>query len=182
MSIKFEYEGKTFEVDSPEQVVALLDLLDKRSRSNARRLEYSERVLEMAQATTETNGPSRIWTPTLFRRFIARLGPRQISILEWLVQGTRAKDSELRALVGAADNLALAGILSGISKHAIAVDMPARSVFNAHNLRSKGSRIGSMYEVAKDFARIAGEVRWPADTDSEFPSNPNLGPNTNTID
>lgn len=100
------------------------------------------------------------WTPDIFISFVDRLGGTQKAVLADLVSRHRATDEELRKVANVPDNQALAGVLSGISKQAAALDIPARAIFCFENFRNAGKR-RSTYTVSDKFARIAADMNWP---------------------
>jgi len=57
-------------------------------------------------------------------------------------------------------NQALAGVLSGISKRAVALFIPPRAIFDFENFRVGGKR-RSDYLVVDEFRHIAAELNWP---------------------
>ena len=169
MPIKFEHHGKVFEVETPEQAVLLMDLLDRRTIARAKDVEYSERVAEVLKShpgsrrpTAGDLEPKRVWDAAVFVRFIERLGDVQQLVLEFLIIRNTATDHELRTVAEVENNLALAGVMSGISKQALALNIPPRAVFWVKNLRSGGSRAGSRYHLAEAFLQIAREMDWPS--------------------
>jgi hypothetical protein len=72
----------------------------------------------------------------------------------------RVTDEELRRALNVSGNQALAGVLSGISKQAAALNIPARAIFGFENLRNAGKR-RSTYTVADKFLQIATDMNWP---------------------
>src|SRR5947208_3205760 len=62
-----------------------------------------------------------VWTPDRFSAFIDRLGDAQKLALALLVTKGSVTDEQLRNFLKVPGNQALAGILSGISKQAVAL-------------------------------------------------------------
>jgi len=106
------------------------------------------------------------WTPKVFIAFIDRLGDSQQAALAALVTRRRITDEELRKGLKVSGNQALAGVLSGISKQAAALNIDARDIFSFENLRNAGKR-RSTYTVADKFLDIASRMTWPG---PQFPS------------
>jgi hypothetical protein len=163
MSIEFEHGGNLFKVDTPEEAAALLALLDRREAAALRRSQYAKALARLpvfarsSAAAEEYRSP---WTPDAFALFVGRLGKQQTSALEALLLHRSLTDHKLRTVLQVKNNQALAGILSGISKQAIAVNIPPRAIFRFENSRSGGKR-SSRYEIADEFAQIAREIGWP---------------------
>ena len=114
-----------------------------------------DKIQLMAEIDAETP-----WTPDKFVRFIDRLGTPQQTALAALVRRHHVTDEELRKVVKVSDNQALAGVLSGISKQAAALDVPARAIFSFENFRNAGKR-RSTYSVSDKFSKIAADMHWP---------------------
>ncbi|MBI3477390.1 MAG: hypothetical protein HY010_16780 [Acidobacteria bacterium] len=100
------------------------------------------------------------WTDIRLDQFLHRLGPDQKKILGILVNQIRATAEDLRNAVAVDSNQALAGIMSGISKQAMAVGVGAREVFGIENRRRSGVLSKSFF-VAPEFLAAAHAVRWP---------------------
>jgi hypothetical protein len=151
MAIKFKYGGVPFTVDTPEEAAKIMGLLKQQDAEGAKRRAWN-------RATIEQGGPGAVaafieeeygtWTPDVFLRFVERLGTSQKAALALLVTHRSVTDEELREVLKARGNQALAGILSGISKQAAALNIPARSVFSFENLRTAGKR-RSTYTAAE---------------------------------
>jgi hypothetical protein len=163
MAIKFKHRGDSYTADTPEEAAKLVALLKQQDAEDAKRRAWN-------RATIEQGGPGAVaafieeeygtWTPDVFLRFMARLGPSQKAALVLLVSRRSVTDEELREALKARGNQALAGILSGISKQAAALNIPARSIFGFENLRTAGKR-RSTYTVADSFLQISREMNWP---------------------
>lgn len=100
------------------------------------------------------------WTPDRFRALISRLGDAQKLVLALLLTKRAITDEELRNALKVPGNQALAGVLSGISKQAIALYIPPRAIFDFENTRVGGKR-RSDYLVVDEFRKIAAEMSWP---------------------
>lgn len=162
MAIEFEHGGNLFKVDTPEEAAALLALLDRREAAALRRSQYANALARLpvfARSSAAAEEYKSPWTPEAFALFIERLGKQQKAALDALLLHRIITDHELRTVLQVKDNQALAGILSGISKQAIAVNIPPRAIFRFENFRSGGKR-SSRYEVADEFAQVARETGW----------------------
>ncbi len=175
MGIKFEHEGKVFEVDTPEQAVSLLDLLERRTAAQS--LEHPPESAALSHSPSE----AEVWDPQLFFRFIARLGKPQKLALQYLVVRGDAADWELRELIGVADNQSLAGVLSGVAKQALAERIPPRAVFTFQNFRSGGKR-SSRYSLAECFREVAKLASWPSQNELMFELIPIFQPIINKLE
>lgn len=167
MSIRFKYGGVSFTADTPQEAAQTLALFKERDAEAAQKRVWAKFGGEMEQlrafVAEEAETP---WTPEVFLSFIDRLGDRQQAALALLVTRRHVTDEELRKALKVSGNQALAGVLSGISKQAAALNIPARFIFSFENLRNAGKR-RSTYTVADKFWEIASNMNWPG---PQFPS------------
>jgi hypothetical protein len=173
MAIRFKYGGISFTADTPQEVAQTMALL-KAQDAEVSRQRLQTRLLQQvggpmgqlrAFIAAEAETP---WTPEVFHSFIDRLGEPQQAALALLVTFRHVTDEELRRCLDVSGNQALAGVLSGISKQAAALGIPARTIFGFENLRNAGKR-RSTYTIAEKFLQIATEMNWPG-PEFKFPS------------
>jgi hypothetical protein len=178
MAITFKYGGASFTVDTPQEAAETLALLrgqqaeQKRERREALAQAWIDRRISRSTAFRDhaknelsayLEGNKYKWTPDRFEGFISRLGEAQKLILALLITKGSVSDVELRAALGVPDNQALAGVLSGISKQAVALFIPPRAIFDFENFRFGGKR-RSDYLVVDEFRKIAADMNWPPPT------------------
>lgn len=159
--IKFTYGKASFTVYTREDALALYASMKKQDEDAARKRaidRFGGNLMADILEAAETP-----WAPQVFLDFIERLGVAQRAALALLVNQHRATDEELRKALNVPNNQALAGVLSGISKRAASMDIPARDVFGFENFRNAGER-RSTYAVADKFLQIATAMNWPPPT------------------
>ena len=165
MAIRFKYGGVSYTADTPQEAADTMALLKEREADIAHKRAQS-RVLAkfggpMEQIKAFVSGEAETpWTPEVFLSFIDRLGGAQQTALAALVKGRRVPDDELRKTLKVSGNQALAGVLSGITKQAAALNIDARDIFTFENLRSAGKR-RSTYAASDKFLEIASRMDWP---------------------
>jgi len=142
MAIKIQHGSVVYVVDTPEEAARLGALLDGAG------------VIDTVQAAADDSEVEFTWTPEIFRAFIDHLGEPQRKALVQLTKRGKATDAYLRETLGVSDNQALGGFLSGISKQALALGIPARAVFKCENYRNAGKR-RSLYFIDNQFQQIA---------------------------
>lgn len=157
MAIKFRHRGELFIADTPEEAIKMRALLKNHDAETRFKMQFGS-LMEQAQAVVELQQP--IWTPESFIAFVDRLGAPQRAALAAMVTRRQVTDEELRKAVHVSGNQALAGVLSGISKQAAALGIPARAIFSFENFRHAGKR-RSKYSIADDFLKIASDMNWP---------------------
>jgi hypothetical protein len=173
MAISFKYRGASFTADTPQEAAETLAIL-KRSEAEEkiRKLElkaFMDRKISQfsgyrKQFETQLNAYDEgkfTWTSDRFLALMSHLGKPQKAVLALLVTKRSVTDAELRAMLNVPGNQALAGILSGISKQALALNIPPRAIFDLENFRVGGKR-RSDYLITEEFRKIAGELEWPA--------------------
>jgi len=170
MAIRIPYKGKFIECETPEEAEKMLAIINKqeieeRLEQAAPRtlplpgnrewgMEWSDFVVSVPGSTPHS------WTAKLFQAFIDRLGLDQQKILNVLVSQSCVTADDLRTAMGVQNNQALAGVISGISKQAAALDIPARAVFGIQNHRRSGE-LTKLYYAAPQFRKIAADMNWP---------------------
>lgn len=100
------------------------------------------------------------WNATLFSSFVESLGGTQKTILSLLVRNQKMTDVDLRAALELETNQQLAGVLSGISKQAGALNVPARSIYTVEDERKSGV-LTRTYAIERYFGEFAKEMNWP---------------------
>jgi DNA-directed RNA polymerase subunit F len=170
MAIKIPFGNKVIECDTVEEAERMLEVLRQQDADERRIRE--QREAEVRQKFAELTGdrmdliddllhPVKTWTPPLFLKFIDRLGADQQTILSILVTQGRVSDEELRNALNVSNNQALAGVISGISKQAAALEIVARAVFGIENHRRAGE-LTKIYFIADEFQKIAQSMNWPS--------------------
>lgn len=163
MAITFKYAGASFTVDTPQEAVDTIALLKRQEAEAAivqMRSRFSGTMKAFEQRLNAYDENKFAWTGDFFEAFVSRLGEAQKLALGLLVTRRSISDIELRDALKVPGNQALAGVLSGISKQATALNIPPRAIFNFENFRVGGKR-RSDYLVVDEFRNIAAEMNWP---------------------
>jgi sarcosine oxidase gamma subunit len=185
MAIKFEYGGASFTADTPQEAAETLALLKRKQAEQRserrealarsfmdRKISQSRAYVEHFQKELSAYDENKFrWSPDRFLALVERLGNAQKLALALLTTQRSVTDVELRNALQVPSNQALAGVLSGISKQALALFIPPRAIFDFENFRVGGKR-RSDYLVMDEFRKIAAEMNWPPPT--LLPSSPNL--------
>jgi hypothetical protein len=161
MSIRIPFDGRYIECSTAEEAIAVLKHLAAESGKIITRVETNP--LALGSVISQVFGDrvhTSAWTRELFQEFIENLGDAPVQVLSVLVRQRKATDEELRKVLGVDTNQALAGVLSGISKQAGALNVPARAVYTVEDERKSGA-LTKTYAVAGDFLRMASDQNWP---------------------
>jgi len=110
------------------------------------------------------------WQPHEFLDFVNRVQVQQRRLLATLLRANwgRATDKELRESLGIVSNQALAGILSGVTKVAQAMDIDRRTVYSQRTEYKEGLPVRE-YRIAEGFKSAAVDNDWPTAKDLEEP-------------
>lgn len=174
MAITFKYGGASFTVDTPQEAAETLTLLKRQQAEEEkehrqallqafmdRKIDRSKAYMERFQKELSSYDERKFaWTPDYFQALVSRLGEPQKLALALLVAKRSVSDEDLRNALKVPGNQALAGVLSGISKQAAALNIPARAIFDFENFRVGGKR-RSDYLVVDEFRQIAADMNWP---------------------
>lgn len=155
--IRIPYKGRVIECSTAAEAIELLKHIDAEERPQ-------RTVLSALASLGESLNSKSVWTRQLFWKFIESLGDAQIRILSLLVKKQKVSDAELRKALKLDSNQALAGVLSGISKQAGALNIAARSVYVVEDERKEGE-LTKTYGVAQDFLQTAVEMNWTGETE-----------------
>jgi hypothetical protein len=156
MSIKIPYNGQYILCDSADEAIKMLEYL-KSDKKIMRRVPAFAGITDLLTMTVTSP-----WTRESFWQFMESLGESQKHVLAVLVAQKKATDEELRKALKLENNQALAGVLSGISKQAGALNVPARAVYSIQDER-KGGELSKTYAIASEFLAIANEMNWTGD-------------------
>ena len=128
-------------------------------------VEDAARLLERLDASS-TSLELRSWNAAEFSEFVDRLEVMPRQLLAFLVERVSATDAELREHLGLKGNKQLAGVLSGISKVAMLLDIEPRRVYTQHTTYKSG-KPERRYYASPAFKKAAEDVDWPSEKDLE---------------
>ncbi len=152
MAIRIKYRGREIECDTQEEFESINRALEEEERR-----VRSEGIRRLGEKLL---GAGTHWTPISFSKFVESLGEAQKKILGVLVTKGRMTDAEMRKILKVDTNQQLAGILSGISKQAAGLNIPARKVYTIEKEFASGD-IMRAYAISIEFLQMAQEMNWP---------------------
>jgi hypothetical protein len=142
---QFEYKGRIIRCRTERALVRALNLIE-----------------------ADDNQSDTPWSLREFTDFTNRIRTPQRRLLKKLLEfgPTMLTDEKLREDLGIANNQALAGVLSGISKTALAMDLEPAKVY-LNRIRYRNGRPVHTYRIASGFLRTAKKLGWPKKEDLE---------------
>ena len=110
------------------------------------------------------------WSPHDFTEFTDRIQWQQRRLLKHLLNygGGSLSSKKLRELMDIVGNQSLAGVLSGVTKVAMSLDIAPERVYLKTTKFTQG-KPEQFYRVASGFLWAAKEHEWPSDRDLEEP-------------
>ncbi len=107
------------------------------------------------------------WNAADFTEFVEHLESRPRRLLAFLVAAQEAQNDEtLRTFLELDGNKALAGVLSGVSKVALKLDIKPEQVYRQSTMYNQGKPVRK-YWATPAFMKAANDADWPSDSDLE---------------
>jgi hypothetical protein len=142
---EIEYRGRIIRCKTAEAVNRMLQVLDEQ--------DVAKDALP--------------WSPHDFTEFTDRIQWQQRKLLAKMLEygsTTLLSSEKLRDLMGISGNQALAGVLSGITKVAMSLDIAPERVYLKTTRFSQG-KPEQYYRVSSGFLKAAAENEWPSKED-----------------
>ena len=147
MAIEFKYKGTMWRADTPEEAVALRNELEKSDKAFEPAFEQMEQL-------------SDFWTPDKFMDVVSHVGPLQQQFLVAIRRKPGITSRELVSVLGLESEVALAGVISGLSKQIKQLGIEPKHVFKI-NVNWSGKTKTRKF-ILEDFFIGAGmEQNWP---------------------
>jgi hypothetical protein len=144
MAIEFEHAGKKYRVDTVEEAVALRYRLEQHDVMHG---SYSD--------------AQRVWTPDLVMELLNGVGELQRQFLSVLCGGLAGYQSEtITATMGLDSEVALAGVVSGLSKQLRKMSIRTADVYHV-DVRWNGKHKVRTFIPSPDFQESVTELGFP---------------------
>lgn len=131
LAIKFIYRGKTWYADTPTEAIELRRQLEKADVQKAIFPLHDRR---------EYPGEEEIWSADRIADLLEGIGPLQKRFLEILLIQPSVEAEEMASLLGLSSQIALAGMLSGLSKQVRAMDLSPTMLYHANTTWQQKSK------------------------------------------
>lgn len=141
MAIEFEHRGKKWRCDTVEEAVALRRNLEIEDAQSGQIKEH-------------------VWTPDLLLEFFDGLGPLQKQLLAEINDAEQINSWTLVKKLKLESQIALAGVLSGLSKRLKKMSMIPSDVYRV-DVAWEDKTKERTFTLAPDFRFSAIEIGWP---------------------
>jgi len=150
VAIEFKHRGKVWRADTPEEAVKLRSMLEEYERRHSTPDDEEWRI------RAET-----VWTPDMFWDFIRSVGDQQVKLLETMLsRPSWVTARELTKVLQLSNEMALAGVLSGLSKQVKALGLRPINLYQV-DVRWDGKKKTRSFFLDQGFRLTAEEMGWP---------------------
>ena len=145
LAIRFQFKGQTWEADTAEEAIALRAKLEESFHADP----FAELLIE-----------DKFWTADKFTAAIENIGAQQQRLLATVYRFAGITSDQLKNALQLDSELALAGVISGLSKQLKQVDIEPKQVFQI-NVSWRGKKKTRMFQLNPDFVQVAYQLDWP---------------------
>lgn len=147
LAIEFKHRRTVWRADTPEEAVALRNQLEKADKAYVPEHEEMERLNDL-------------WTPDRFLDVINGIGELQLRLLSVVYQNPSITSQELVKKLGLESEVALAGVISGLSKQLKQLDISLNHLLMIE-VKWTGKTKTRRFIVDDFFRHAAAEQNWP---------------------
>jgi hypothetical protein len=153
MAIEFKHRSKTYRADTPEEAARLVKLLREADRSEG---IYAD------DEYSEDGDPvyKKVWDLDTFMELMRNLGDFQKDFLESLFAKYQVPSSVILKELGIDSEVALAGILSGLSKQLKTMNLSSGDLYSV-TVKWTGKQKKRLFTLNPDFSVAALDAGWP---------------------
>jgi hypothetical protein len=152
MAIEFRYKGNLWRADTPQEAVALRNELQRADTAFAPEHE----MLETLDA---------FWTPDKFMDVIEGIGDLQRHLLAEVSKAPGITSKQLVERLGLESEVALAGVVSGLTKKLKQLEIEPKMVFTI-DVKWTGKKKTRRFLLEEFFSVAGAEQGWPAAWDT----------------
>jgi hypothetical protein len=147
LAIRFQFNNETWEADTPEEAIALRE-----------KLEHSIRFPEDPFKAMDIQ--NKFWTHDRFMSVIENAGPQQLGMLGCIFYEPGLTSERLRELLKLDSEVALAGVISGLSKQVRQLGIEPQQLFQI-TVKWTGKKKIRTFILDDFFKGTAAELDWP---------------------
>lgn len=141
VAIEFEHRGKKYRADTAKEAIELQRLLEK-------------------QEFDQGAQPIRHWPVDTALEFLESLGEKQRKFLSILAEGSSVPSETVIRILGLDSEIALAGVLSGLSKQAKKMKVNPHNIYFV-DVSWSGKTKTRYFRMMRDFLEAITELNWP---------------------
>jgi hypothetical protein len=141
MAIEFEHNGKTWRADTVKEAIELREQLEAIERGEAPRRKS-------------------VWDVEKFTDAVNALGKLQHKLLFRVYESEGATSADLVVVLGLTSEIALAGVISGLSKQVRQHGLELKDVLRI-DVKWHGKTKERRFNLTGDFKAVAESVGWP---------------------
>ncbi|MDR3797831.1 MAG: hypothetical protein P4K93_06740 [Terracidiphilus sp.] len=145
MAIEFEHKGVKYRTDSVQEAVSL----------QAGLTQY-----DFVVGSHGSENTPRVWTADLAMDLLNNIGELQKKFLAALSNGANLSSSSLVEVIGVESEIALAGVISGLSKQLRKMSANSASLYSVEVVW-KGKGKTRFFKLSSDFRDTLIELGWP---------------------
>ncbi len=145
MAIEFEHKGVKYRADTVQEAVSL------------------QASLKQYDTMFDSDGPQtapHVWTADLAMELLDNTGELQKKFLATLSSGTSLSSGSLAEMIGVESEIALAGVISGLSKQLRKMSINSNSIYSV-DVVWKGKGKTRFFKLSSDFHNALVELGWP---------------------
>jgi hypothetical protein len=148
MAIEFKHGGRTWRADTPEEAIAL--------RKELEDADFIACLQEPPLPSYQEN----VWTHDTAMELLNGLGGAQRALLKLLYEHDKLTSGQLRRALRLDSEVALAGVLSGLSKQAKKAGVGPSDLYSV-TVSWTGKEKTRTFQMSKDFGWAAKELGRP---------------------
>jgi len=153
MAIEFEHGGKKWRADTVEEAVTLRNKLREEDLAHGIDEEYDREIRREPQFQA-------VWDVDTFVELMENIGPLQKLFLRELFAKGQVPSSALRKALGLDSEIALAGVISGLSKQLKGMNLSSANLYTV-DVRWKGKSKTRLFSLTQGFSIAGMEAGWP---------------------
>jgi hypothetical protein len=148
MAIEFKHGGRTWRADTVEEAISLRRRLESEDRAAIEEGEEPDTITE------------QVWTPDNVMELLRALGNQQKMFLSIMFEGGTVTSDTAMAKLHLGSDLALAGVLSGLSKQLKKLGIKPWDLYTTQ-VAWAGKEKARSFSLSNGFRWIATTLGWP---------------------
>lgn len=147
VAIEFIHDGKHWKADTAVEAIRLRKLLEVETHYQKQNTAEWEEFL------------ARPWTPEVFNAFVTTIGEQQKAVVLFVAEHAGTNSSELVAHLRLGNEMALAGVMSGLSKQLKRMGLTPDDLYTVKTSWN-GKKKERFFSLRDSFRQAAGESEW----------------------